>query len=160
MGYDESTGRHNQELDILLIENDPSMALFVKEAFREAGFHDRVTSVPNGDDGLAYLRHERRHAGQPYPDLIFLDLHLPKKSGFEVLVELKTNPRLSATPVVVISGSDNPQDVRKAYELHASCYVRKPDSLDDFLRFIRICFAFWRDVAVLPEKPGMSEVAR
>jgi CheY-like chemotaxis protein len=84
------------------------------------------------------------------PDLIFLDLHLPKKSGLEVLAEIKANPRLTITPVVVVSGSGDPHEIREAYELHASCYVRKPDDLHNFLKFIRICYEFWGGVVTLP----------
>jgi CheY-like chemotaxis protein len=153
MGYEQYSGEHNRRLDILLIENDPAMALLTKEAFREAGLMDRLVVVQNGDEALGYLRREGSYEKEPYPDLIFLDLHLPRKSGFEVLGEIKINPRTCATPVVVVSGSSDPREIRKAYELHASCYIRKPDSLDEFLNFIQVCFAFWGPVAVLPQKP-------
>ncbi len=153
MGYDQLTGRHNRELDILLIENDPAMALLTREAFREAGLMDRIMVVHNGDEALSYLRRDIKYQGQPYPDLIFLDLHLPKKSGFEVLQEIKVNQKLCATPIVVVSGSSDPREIRKAYELHASCYIRKPDNLDEFLTFVKVCFAFWGPIAVLPQKP-------
>ncbi len=148
------------ELDILLIENDPAMAHLTKEAFREAGMFEQISCVSNGDDALAYLRREPKYADQPPPDLIFLDLHLPKKSGLEVLSEIKANPKLRAIPVVVVSGSANPQEVREAYELHASCYVRKPDNLDDFLRFIAVCFTFWGSVVILPPKPDFAAAGR
>lgn len=156
MGYDRNSGTHTRELDILLIENDPSMALLTKEAFREAGLYDRIIAVSNGNEAMAYLRREPKYSTEPYPDLIFLDLHLPKKSGFEVLTEIKHNPSFSATPVVVVSGSSDPKEIRKAYELHASCYIRKPDNLDEFLRFIQVCFAFWGPIALLPEKPDFT----
>jgi CheY-like chemotaxis protein len=145
----------DNQLDILLIENDPAMAALTKEAFCEAGMHEQIICVPNGDEALAFLRREEKYHQHPFPDMIFLDLHLPKKSGFDVLLELKANPKLSAIPVVVISGSADPREIRKAYELHASCYVRKPDNLDEFLRFVQVSFAFWGTVAVLPEKPNM-----
>jgi two-component system, chemotaxis family, response regulator Rcp1 len=159
MGFDHVSGTHTQELDILLIENDPSMALLTKEAFREAGLSDRLIAVPDGNDAMAYLKREAKYKDHPYPDLIFLDLHLPKKSGFEVLTEIKHNPHFSATPVVVISGSSDPSEIRKAYELHASCYIRKPDNLDDFLKFVQICFAFWGPIAILPQKPDLTAVS-
>ena len=149
----------NNELDILLIENDPAMARLTKEACREVGIYEQITSVPNGDEAMCYLRREGRYANEPYPDLILLDLHLPKKSGFDVLLEIKANPKLCVTPVVVISGSADPSEVRKAYELHASCYVRKPENLEDFLRFIQVCFTFWGGVASLPPKPDLSPAA-
>lgn len=148
----------NQQLDILIIENDRAAAHLTKEAFREAGLMKAVVSVPDGDEALAYLRREGEHKGKPHPDLIFLDLHLPKKSGLEVLAELKSSPRLSVTPVVVVSGSDNPSEIRKAYELHASCYIRKPDDLDQFLAFIKVCFEFWGSVVSLPPKPELASI--
>jgi two-component system, chemotaxis family, response regulator Rcp1 len=141
-----------QRLDILLIENDPAAARLTKEAFREAGLTEGVRSVPDGDEALAYLRREEKYANHPHPDVIFLDLHLPKKSGLEVLAEIKANPRLMVTPVIVVSGSADPHEIREAYELHASCYVRKPDDLHNFLKFIRICYEFWGGVATLPPK--------
>jgi CheY-like chemotaxis protein len=145
-----------RKLDILIIENDQAAALLTKEAFREAGLTELVYSVPDGDEALAYLRRKEQYANRPYPDLILLDLHLPKKSGLEVLEELKQSPTLKSTPVIVISGSSNPRDVRKAYELHASCFIRKPDDLYEFLQFIKICFDFWGSVVTLPEKPELA----
>jgi len=141
-----------QKLDILLIENDPAAARLTKEAFREAGLTEGVRSVPNGEEALTYLRREEKYANHPHPDVIFLDLHLPKKSGLEVLAEIKSNPRLLVTPVVVVSGSADPHEIREAYELHASCYVRKPDDLHNFLKFIRICYELWGEVVTLPPK--------
>ena len=146
------SARTPQNLDILLIENDPAAVLLTKEAFREAGLAQAVRSVPDGDEALACLRREEKYANHPYPDVIFLDLHLPKKSGLEVLAEIKRNPKLLITPVVVVSGSANPQEIREAYELHASCYVRKPDDLHSFLKFIRVCYEFWGEVVTLPPK--------
>ena len=154
-GTGESIGAA-EKLDILLIENDPAAARLTKEAFREAGLREGVRSVPDGDEALAYLRREDKYANHPYPDIIFLDLHLPKKSGLEVLAEIKRNPRLLVTPVIVVSGSANPEEIREAYELHASCYVRKPDDLHNFLRFIRICFEFWGGVVTLPPKDSAT----
>jgi chemotaxis family two-component system response regulator Rcp1 len=141
-----------RHLDVLVIENDPAAARLTKEAFKEAGLTEGVHSVPDGDEALAFLRREKKYSLHPHPDIIFLDLHLPKKSGLEVLAELKSNPDLALTPVVVVSGSANPAEVRKAYELHASCYVRKPDDLDEFLKFIRTCYEFWGMLVTLPEK--------
>ena len=147
---------HNNELDVLIIENDPAAARLTQEAFREAGLLKAVKSIPDGDEALAYLRREGRHALEPHPDVIFLDLHLPKKSGLTVLAEIKENSHLSATPVVIVSGSENPQEIREAYELHASCYIRKPNDLDEFLRFIKVCFEFWGSVVTLPPKSAAA----
>ena len=142
----------NNTLDILLIENDAATARLTKEAFREAGLTKNVHAVGDGDEALACLRRQGEHADHPHPDIIFLDLHLPRKSGLEVLREIKTSPRLKVTPVVVISGSDDPHEIREAYELHASCYIRKPNDLEHFLHFIQVCFDFWGTVVTLPPK--------
>jgi CheY-like chemotaxis protein len=145
-----------EKFDVLIIENDPATARLTKEAFQEAGLTKCIRSVPDGDEALAYLRHENGYSNHPHPDVIFLDLHLPKKSGLEVLAEIKENPKLRVTPVVVVSGSANPQEVREAYELHASCYIRKPDDLPHFLRFIQVCYEFWGSVVTLPPKPEFA----
>lgn len=155
-GLHWGNGSSQPQLDVLIIENDPAAARLTKEAFREAGLTRGVRSVPDGDEGLAHLRRQGQHANHPHPDVIFLDLHLPKKSGLEVLAELKENSSLKAIPVVVISGSEDPNEVRAAYELHASCYIRKPDDLHDFLRFIQVCFEFWGSVVTLPPKPELA----
>jgi chemotaxis family two-component system response regulator Rcp1 len=139
------------KLHILLVENDPATVRLTKEAFKEAGLTDGVVSVPDGDKALAYLRRDGADSNQLEPDLIFLDLHLPKRSGLQVLAEIKQNPKLRVTPVVVVSGSANPSKIREAYELHASCYVRKPDDLDQFILFAKNCYEFWGGLVVFPE---------
>jgi two-component system, chemotaxis family, response regulator Rcp1 len=144
-GYYES-----QNLEILIIENDPATARLTKEAFRDAGITEGVRSVLNGDEALAALRREGAYNNHPAPHLIILDLHLPKKSGFEILDEIKKDSRLRVTPVIIVSGSDDPAAIRAAYELHASCYIRKPDDLHQFFRFIRVCYEFWGTVVTLP----------
>ncbi len=142
----------NPNLDILIVESDRATARLTKEAFKDAGLMQGVVAVDDGEHALAYLRREDGFAHHPHPDLIFLDLHLPKKSGLEVLAEIKANPRLKVTPVVVVSGSADPKEIREAYELHASCYVRKPIDLDQFLHFIKTCYEFWGKVVTLPPK--------
>lgn len=146
----------NQRLDVLIVENDPAAARLTKEAFKEAGLMRAVHSVPDGDEALALLRRQEKYKNHPHPDIIFLDLHLPKKSGLEVLEEIKTNPRLKVTPVVVVSGSADPSEIREAYELHASCYIRKPDDLHQFLYFIKVCYEFWGSVVQLPPRPEFA----
>lgn len=148
---DQLTDAAGSQFEVLIIENDPAMARLTKEAFLEAGLTQGVRSVPDGDDALAMLRREGKHAEVPAPHLIFLDLHLPKKSGMEVLREIKTNPKLKLTPVVVVSGSGDPREIREAYELHANSYIRKPDELHLFLRFVSCCYEFWGSVVTLPE---------
>src|SRR4051812_47576404 len=135
---------------ILIIENDPAMARLTLEAFREAGHTSRIISIPDGEEALAFLRQTGNYSTETPPDIICLDLHLPKKPGLQVLAEIKRDPALRVTPVIVVSGSDNPKEVREAYELHASCYIRKPDDLEPFMRFIKICFEFWGSVVTFP----------
>ena len=155
---ESDTPAKRSKLDILLIENDPAMAHLTRESFREAGMFEQIFCIATGEEALACLRRERGYEHFPNPDLIFLDLHLPRLSGLQVLSEIKTNPRLKMIPVVAVSGSADPFEVRKAYELHASCYVRKPDDLDEFLRFIQVCFDFWGSVVTLPGNAGLSAV--
>ncbi len=145
-------GDKTDSLTILLIENDAASAALTREVMKEVGLHENVTSVRDGDEALAYLRTKENHAQDAHPDLIFLDLHLPKMSGLEVLREIKSNVAWVATPVVIVSGSADPKEIRKAYELHASCYIRKPSDLNDFLRFMRVCYEFWGSVVTLPDK--------
>ncbi len=156
----DSNFQANSDLDILVIENDPATARLTKEAFLEAGLHKNVHAVADGDEALACLRREGEHAKHPHPDIIFLDLHLPRKSGLEVLREIKSNPRLKVTPVVVVSGSDDPHEVREAYELHASCYIRKPDDLEKFLHFVKVCFDFWGSIVTLPPREEIASAGR
>ena len=163
MDQKERGDQPRPQLDILLVENDARMAELTKIAFKEAGLHEGVTCVSDGDEALVFLRKEEHYKGQQHPDMIFLDLHLPKQSGLEVLEEIKANPNWTATPVVVVSGYSDPQEIRKAYELHASCYVRKPDDLDEFLQFAKICYEFWGSVVTLPQSENdqrKSRVAR
>ena len=147
-----ANGSNQARLSILLIENDPAAAVLTREAFKEVGLHHGVSSVRDGDEALAFLRNQKNYPDHAHPDIIFLDLHLPKISGLEVLQEIKNNPAWTATPVVVVSGSSDPAEIRRAYELHASCYIHKPADLEEFLRFIRICYEFWGSVVTLPSE--------
>lgn len=157
MSQPQSTNRSSTPFHVLIVENDPAASRLTQEAFRETGITEGVHCVRDGDEALDLLRGQGRYTGAPNPDIIFLDLHLPKKSGLEVLKEIKANNRLHTIPVVVISGSDDPREVREAYELHASCYIRKPNDLHQFLRFIAVCYEFWGTVVTLPPKPETRE---
>lgn len=149
----QGSKKRNGKLDVLIVENDPAAARLTKEAFRIAGLEHEIVTLPDGDKALGVLRRKEELADQPLPDLICLDLHLPKKSGLQVLAELKSDPQLKRIPVIVLSGTDDPDEVRKAYELHASCFVRKPNDLDQFVWFIKVCFDFWGMVVTLPPNP-------
>lgn len=147
--------RRNGELDILIVENDPAMARLTHHCFVEAGLKERLLVLPDGDQALDYLHRRNEFTRAAHVDLICLDLHLPRKSGLQVLAEIKRSSKLTAIPVLIVSGSDSPEEVRRAYELHASCYIRKPDNLDQFIHFIQVCFEFWGSVVSLPTKPGL-----
>jgi len=136
-------------LDVLIVENNPSDARLTIEAFREVGLREGIRCYPDGDEALAVL-----NGTGPLPHLIFLDLDLPKTPGLKVLDEIKTNDRLKVIPVVVVSDCNDPHEVRRAYELHASCFIYKPLHLHQFLHFVRSCYEFWGGVVTLP--PGLG----
>jgi chemotaxis family two-component system response regulator Rcp1 len=140
----------SKSFEILVVENNPADARLTIEAFKEAGMHEGILSLPDGDQALAYLRRQGAYSEASLPHVIFLDLHLPKVPGLVVLADIKSNPELKIIPVVVISGSHDPKEVREAYELHASCFIYKSEDLDQFLQFIRCCFEFWGTVVTLP----------
>ncbi|MFI6585688.1 response regulator [Embleya sp. NPDC050493] len=134
--------------DVLLVEDDPADAMLIEEALREHGMARRITRV---EDGVAALQH-LRDRDLPRPDLIVLDLNMPRMNGRELLAVLKDDPELLSIPVVVLTTSASPEDVASAYERHANAYVTKPVNLDDFLRTVRSIDAFFLDTAVIPSK--------
>jgi CheY-like chemotaxis protein len=127
----------------------------IVHAFREAGMISGLTCIADGEDALSYIRSEGKYAGVPTPDLIFLDLSLPKVGGLEVLKEIKSTPSLRHIPIVVASGSDNPVDIRAVYDLNGNCFIRKPNDLPQFLRFVEICYEFWGNVVTLSPKASV-----
>jgi two-component system, chemotaxis family, response regulator Rcp1 len=152
MNSPSSDGASSKSFCILLVENDPASSVLTREALKEVGLHEKIVTVSDGDQALTYLRDQANFEGGAHPDVIFLDLHLPKLSGLEVLREIKESAVWAVTPVIVVSGSADPNEIRKAYELHASCFIRKPADLDEFLRFMRVCYEFWGTVVTLPQE--------
>ena len=134
---------------ILLIEDNLADARLVSEALRETGGGTQLLHVPDGVEGLAFLRGDGEH-GAARPDLILLDLNLPRKSGREVLAEIKADDTLKRIPVVVLTSSQSDEDVLSVYALNANCYVPKPVDLDQFLAAIRSIEQFWFKTARLP----------
>lgn len=137
-------------IQVLLVEDSPSDARLTEEAFRDGKIANVLTVVTDGHEALQYLRHEGKYAGAPRPDLVLLDLNLPKMDGREVLRQIKTDPDLKTIPVVVLTTSEADQDVLKAYEYHANCYIRKPVDLARFLQIISMIEDFWLTVVKLP----------
>ncbi|MBI2194498.1 MAG: response regulator [Planctomycetes bacterium] len=139
-----------RELEILLVEDNPGDVDLIREGLQATGLNVLLRVVRDGEDALAYLRRERLYASAPRPDLILLDLNLPRKDGREVMTEIKADPNLRAIPVVVLTNSQAERDILDSYNLHANCYIMKPFALDEFLRAIRLTAEFWFRVALLP----------
>lgn len=137
---------------ILLVEDNLGDARLVIEAWRGHG-QDRVLHhVPDGVEAIDFLRGHGRHGTAPRPDLILLDLNLPRKTGREVLAEIKSDDRLRRIPVVVLTTSQAEEDILSVYDLNANCYVPKPVDLEQYLRVIRSIDEFWLTVAKLPNE--------
>jgi two-component system, chemotaxis family, response regulator Rcp1 len=137
-------------LEILLVEDNPGDVRLAQEALHDAKMSNNLNVVADGVEALAYLRREGQHAKAPRPDLVLLDLNLPKKDGREVLQEVKEDPDLRTIPVVVLTTSDAEADVIRSYELHANAYVRKPVDFDAFIEVVRTIEDFWFMVVKLP----------
>jgi chemotaxis family two-component system response regulator Rcp1 len=139
-------------LAIMIVESNPAEARLIAEAFRDAGLTGGIQQLHDGEEALSALRREPPFHNDALPDLILLDLNLPRKSGFEVLQEIRTSDEVDCIPIIILSGSSNPADIRKAYVLGANCYIRKPNDLDDFMSVIQTCYQFWSRAASLPPK--------
>ncbi len=141
-------------IEILLVEDNPGDVDLTIEALREAKVHNELHVVSDGVEAIAYLRRQGAHAGARLPDLILLDLNLPKKDGREVLAEIKSDPDLKHIPVVVLTSSDSERDVLQSYRVHANCYLKKPTDLERFLEVVRSIEDFWLVVVKLPRLPA------
>lgn len=139
-------------VEILLVEDNPGDARLTVEAMREAKLRNRMQVVEDGVEAMAFLRRQGRYAEAPRPDLILLDLNLPRKDGREVLAEVKSDPDLRRIPVVVLTTSRAEEDVLRAYDLHANCYVTKPVDLAQFMKIVSQIDEFWVKVVTLPGK--------
>ncbi|HEV2122882.1 MAG TPA: response regulator [Chloroflexota bacterium] len=137
-------------IEILLVEDSPPDVDLTKEALEDAKVSNNLSVVSDGVEALAFLRREGEFADAPHPDLILLDLNLPKKDGREVLAEIKADPRLRLIPVVVLTTSEAEQDILKSYSLHANCYITKPVDLDRFVTVVKSIEDFWLAIVKLP----------
>lgn len=137
-------------VEFLLAEDNPGDVRLTKEALRESKISNNLNVVPDGVEAMAFLHREGKYAGAPRPDVILLDLNLPKKDGREVLAEVKADPSLRLIPVVIITSSEAEQDVLKTYELYANCYVTKPVDLEQFIKVIQSIETFWLTIVTLP----------
>lgn len=139
-------------VEILLIEDSPSDTELTVEALKEAKVRNNLSIVEDGVQALEFLRRQGKFAGAPRPDLIMLDLNLPRKDGREVLAEIKADESLRTIPVVVLTTSRAEQDVLRAYQLNANCYITKPVDFEQFLSVVRSIEAYWLLVVTLPPK--------
>jgi CheY-like chemotaxis protein len=137
-------------VEILLVEDNPGDVRLTMEAFREAKVCNRIHTVNDGMEALAFLNRVGSYANAPCPDLILLDLNLPKKDGREVLAAVKTDERTKHIPVVVLTTSQAEEDIINSYKLQASCYITKPVDLDLFMSTVKSVGDFWLAIAKLP----------
>ncbi len=137
-------------IDILLVEDSPTDVLIAREALTEARLLNTIHVVEDGVDALAFLRRQGRFANAPRPDLILLDLNLPRKNGREVLAEIKADEALKSIPVVVLTTSSAEEDIIRSYSLHANCYVVKPVEFDNFVKAVQSIRQFWFTIVALP----------
>jgi CheY-like chemotaxis protein len=141
-----------RSIEILLVEDNPGDARLTLEGMREAKVKNRMHVVEDGVEAMAFLRREGRYSEAPRPDLILLDLNLPRKDGRAVLAEVKADPDFKRIPVVILTTSRAEEDVLRAYNLHANCYVTKPVDLSQFLKIVALIDEFWVNVVTLPKQ--------
>jgi two-component system, chemotaxis family, response regulator Rcp1 len=137
-------------IQVLLVEDNPGDVRLTKEALKEGKLLNQLTVVGDGVEALLFLRKEGKYADAIQPELILLDLNLPKKDGREVLAEIKADPKLRRIPVVVLTTSSAEEDILKIYDLHANCYIAKPVDLEQFMGVVKSIEDFWVSVVKLP----------
>jgi len=144
-------------VEILLIEDSPADIALTEEALLESKLHNNLNIVTDGEAAMAFLRREEPYASAPRPDLVLLDLNLPKKTGREVLAEIKSDPSLSMIPIVIMTVSRDERDILESYRLHANCYIRKPVRFQEFIEIVKSIEDFWFSIVTLPPNSGHSE---
>jgi len=137
-------------IEILLVEDSVEDAEMTMEAMRDGRVRNRIHWVQDGEEAIAFLKHAAPHATAPRPDLVLLDLHLPRMNGLEVLAEIKQNPLWKRIPVVLMTSSADEQDILTAYDRHVNCYVTKPVDMDKFIEAVRSIEDFWLTIVRLP----------
>ena len=142
----------NRQAEILLIEDSLPDIRLTERAFKSGKLQKRVSVVRDGVAALAYLRQEGEYVDAPRPDIILLDLGLPKKSGAEVLAEIKGDPSLKRIPVIVLTMSDAETDVLDTYDRHANAYTKKPVDMEEFVKTIKMIEDFWLSLVILPRR--------
>jgi CheY-like chemotaxis protein len=152
MTQQEARAVESGPMEILLVEDNPADVRLTREALNSDTLWNTLRAAKDGVEAMAYLRREGKFASAARPDLILLDLNLPRKDGREVLAEIKADPNLMRIPVVVLTTSDAEEDILKTYGLHANCYITKPVDLRQFMKVLKSIEDFWLAVVKLPPK--------
>ncbi|MDQ0900612.1 MULTISPECIES: response regulator [unclassified Paenibacillus] len=142
----------SQNVEILLVEDNPGDIRLIVEVLKEGKINNNLSVVEDGEEALAYLKREGSYQEAIVPDIILLDLNLPKINGTEVLAEIKKDPLLKYIPVIILTTSEAEQDILRAYDLHANCYITKPVNLEQFLTVVRSIENFWLTLVKLPRR--------
>lgn len=142
----------SKAIEVLLVEDNPGDVRLTVEALKEAKVSNHLNVAVDGMEAMAFLRREGKYADAPHPDLVLLDLNLPKKDGREVLAEIKSDQDLRRIPVVVMTTSKAEEDILRSYDLHANCYITKPVDLDQFITVVKSIENFWLTIVKLPSR--------
>jgi chemotaxis family two-component system response regulator Rcp1 len=141
-----------KQVEILLVEDNPADVRLVREALKDSKILNNLSVVGDGVEAIAFLRKKGKYASSPRPDLVLLDLNLPKKNGREVLAEVKADEKLKRIPVVVMTVSDDEKDILLTYNSHANCYIKKPLDFEQFNQIVHSIENFWFTIVCLPPK--------
>ncbi len=143
-------GNVGRPIQILLVEDNPGDVRLTQEVLKEGKVHNHLSVVQDGVEAMLFLRRQGPYGEAPHPDLVLLDLNLPKKDGREVLMEIKSDDELKCIPVVILTTSQAEEDILKAYSLHGNCYITKPVDLNQFIKVIKSIEEFWLTIVKLP----------
>ena len=150
-----SAASGQRPVEILLVEDNPGDIRLTREALRETTLRTRLNVVSDGAQATSYLRQRPPFEDSTRPDLVLMDLNLPRRNGHEVLKEIKEDTRLRAIPVVILTTSNAEKDIARAYEAHANCYIRKPVDFGQFMDVVRMIERFWFNIVLLPSQQGI-----
>ncbi len=134
---------------ILMIEDNPGNACLMEQVLKESSFPHRFFLAEDGEEAMDFLGQKHKYSQRPCPDLIILDLNLPKRDGYEVLSDIKSDPDLKHIPVVILASESSGQNIRNVYDMHANCYISKPDNLFEFVKVVKSLIDFWFDTVKL-----------
>jgi len=144
-------GTEVEPAEILLVEDNPVDVMVTRQALQDGKVFNRLHVAEDGEEAMEFLHRRGKFAEAPRPDLVLLDLNLPKKSGMEILAEMKRDNALAVIPVVILTTSEAEADILNSYQLHANCFITKPVDMDQFIRVVKMIEGFWLTVVKLPE---------